>query len=124
MQSNKTVFRVYSYGGQYDDAWEKTEGICETLEVAEKLTKEVFSYYDIKNCTITRDQYFEMIDKLYKYEFEYVDDELPDDTVEALLYLFPDKYSKEEIERAEILYDCSDFIGVDIEEVKFYAINS
>lgn len=124
MQSNKTVFRVFSYGGKYDDAWERTEGICEDPEIAEKLRIEVSSYYDIENCAITQDQYYKLLDALCEYE-ENNDEELPDDTVEAILYLFPDKYSKEEIERAEILYGGpSDFIGVDIEEVKFYDINS
>ena len=43
----------------------------------------------------------------------------------AILYLFPDKYSKEDLERAYLKYNIYvDFRGVDIAEVKFYDINS
>ena len=115
------MFRVFSYGGEFDWSWETTEGVCETYEIAEQLKQQVLSYYT--DCNISEGEYVELVNAIFNYEEEH-DEQLPDDEVEAILYLFPDKYSKEEIERAEILYGGpSDFIGVEIEEVKFYGID-
>ena len=114
------MFRVFSYGGEFDCAWEATEGVCETFEIAEQLKQQVFHHYT--DCNISEKEYDELINAVFNYE---EDGELPDDEVEAILYLFPDKYSKEDLERAYFKYSLYvDFIGVDIEEVKFYDIDS
>ena len=116
------MFRVFSYGGEFDCAWEATEGVCETFEIAEQLKQQVLSYYT--DCNISEGEYVELVNAIFNYEEEH-DEQLPDDEVEAILYLFPDKYSKEDLERAYFKYSLYvDFIGVDIEEVKFYDINS
>ena len=114
------MFRVFSYGGEFDCAWEATEGVCETSEIAEQLKQQVLSYYT--DCNISEGEYVELVNAIFNYE---EDGELPDDEVEAILYLFPDKYSKEDLERAYLKYSIYvDFRGVDIVEVKFYGTNS
>ena len=116
------MFRVFSYGGEFDCAWETTEGVCETSEIAEQLKQQVLSYYT--DCNISEGEYVELVNAIFNYEEEH-DEQLPDDEVEAILYLFPDKYSKEDLERAYFKYSLYvDFIGVDIEEVNFYGTNS
>ena len=116
------MFRVFSYGGEFDWSWETTEGVCETYEIAEQLKQQVLHHYT--DCNISEKEYDELINAVFNYEEEH-DEQLPDDEVEAILYLFPDKYSKEDLERAYLKYNIYvDFRGVDIAEVKFYDINS
>ena len=100
------MFRVFSYGGEFDWSWETTEGVCETYEIAEQLKQQVLHHYT--DCNISEKEYDELINAVFNYEEEH-DEQLPDD----------------EVERAYLKYNIYvDFRGVDIVEVKFYGTNS
>ena len=116
------MFRVFSYGGEFDLSWETTEGACETYAIAEQLKQQVFNHYT--DCNISEKEYDELINAVFNYEEEH-DEQLPDDEVEAILYLFPDKYSKEDLERAYFKYSLYvDFIGVDREKGNVYGTSA
>ena len=60
------MFRVFSYGGEFDWSWETTEGVCETYEIAEQLKQQVFHHYT--DCNISEKEYDELINAVFNYE--------------------------------------------------------
>lgn len=106
-------YRVYSYGGEWEDKWEKTVGITMTIEEAHDLIKQQEKIHFSSN-KITLDQYESMLESLYEYEDEH--GEVYEDTVNTLCKLFPE-YTEDDIQNAVDTFDIGfrpD--GFDIEE--------
>lgn len=110
-------FVVSSYGGEWEDKWERVVGICPTLEVAKELEQKIIKIHTPKEALITREQWDEMYNDLYE--------KCPESNfksfIEDMCRLFPE-YSKEDIELAQEIYDSDydDFSGVLIEEIEFF----
>lgn len=117
LKSNSKVYLVTEYGGEYEDKWEHTIGVCSSLDLAQELKAEVEESHRIE-CSIPEEKYFEMCDYLYEYEEEH--GEICEEEIEGLLKLFPE-YSEEELRKADRKY-CSydDYSGVDIQELDLY----
>lgn len=115
--SNSVVYYVYEYGGQYEDKWECPIGVCATKELANELKKQVENTHNIK-VNIPQEEFEKMMEDLDNYEYE--NNVTFEDEIHILSKLFP-KYDKKDIESAyNKYYSYDDFIGVRIEEVKFY----
>lgn len=117
LQTNSKVYSVYEWGGSYEDRWERTIGVCSTLELAEELKSKVEDSHKIE-CSISEEKFAEMYNRLYEYEEE--TNTISENEIETLYKLFPE-YSKEELEKAETIFlNYDDFGGVNIEETDFY----
>lgn len=112
------VYVVIEYGNKWEDSWEHILGVCSTSELADTLKNKVEELHS-KNINISPDDWNEMYDKLAEYEEE--SGEYFDDILDGLLFLFPN-YKVEDIEDAveRYFYQEDDYIGVRIEEIKFF----
>lgn len=117
MTPNSKVYLVYEFGGEYEDKWEHTVGVCSSLELAKELKAQAEAAHQVE-CPISAEEYDSMIEYLYDYEWEH--GEICEEEIAGLLQLFP-RYTKEELEAAERKYNSyDDYIGVNIEEIDFY----
>lgn len=115
--TNSKVYVVSEYGGEYEDKWEHTIGVCSSLELAEKIKAEALARREIK-CSVSDEELEEMLDYLYEYEEEH--GPICDSEEEGLQKLFPDKNPKDIEIACDKYFSYDDFTGVNIEEIDFY----
>lgn len=108
------LYVVSSYGGEWEDSWEHLEGVCSTLEVAEKLKHKIEELHN-KVAPIPEDVWDSMMDELYSSDFDEAD------LIKHLYEMLPE-YSKADIEQAYKVYErtCDNFAGVNIEEIELF----
>lgn len=117
LTTTSKAYYVYEFGGEYEDRWEHAIGVCSSLELAKELKAQAEASRQVE-CSISEEEYCDMIDALYEYEEEH--GEICEEEIEGLLKLFPG-HTREELEAAERKYNSyDDFIGVNIEEIDFY----
>lgn len=111
----KKCFVVSSYGDEYEDRWERVEGVCATNELAEILKNKI----EEENCaksSIPKEIFRDMWEQYL--ESEEWDERL--DEEEILHEMFPE-YSIEDIQSAIDTYiGDNSFSGVSIQEINFY----
>lgn len=116
LKTNSKVYYVYEYGGEYEDRWEHSIGVCSSLELAQELKALNESSRMTENSIY--DEYESMLHDLWEYKLE--KEEVCENEIEDLLKLFPN-YTREELEKAEEIYwNYSDYIGTMIREINFY----
>lgn len=117
LENPSKAYAVIEYGGEWEDKWEHIIGVCSSPELADELKNRTEESHDSTRCAIDEDTWNNMCDALYDYEEEH--GMVFDSNLEGLLTLFP-KYSVEDLELAENVYDISDYHGVMVIEVDLY----
>lgn len=118
MLTTTKVYIVSEYGGEYEDKWEHTIGVCSSLELAKQLKAETLAAREINKCSISEEEFRNMLDYLYDYEEEH--GSIGDSEEEGLQKLFPDKNPKDIEIACRWYFSYDDFVGVSIEEANFY----
>ena len=117
MIMSSKVYAVIEYGGEYEDSWENIIGICSTSEIADELKAKVESAYS-KTPTISEEEWDNICIEIDRWEEEH---EIFDSTIDAIKFLFPDKYSDKDIQEAIDKYDhYDDFSGILVKEVPYF----
>ena len=121
-ETDKKVYVVSEYGGEYEDSWEQVLCVCSSKAKAEEIKRVVEDKHNVHG-VISKKLYNKLLYDMWAYyEKEGIDYGIDRrDEIKELYTFTKGQYSIEELEKGnEAYYDWEDWLGVRIQEVSYY----
>lgn len=111
------VYAVVEFGGEYEDSWEHTIGICSTVELADLLKEYSIQSHKPKVAKISEEEWSKINEEMYNREEVANSDE----DFETLVPKYYPQYTSQDVSEAICAYDLyDDYFDTVIREIPFF----